>query len=174
MCRSGSQWFQTLKSVGIIHEMNGFIVFNRNRLYEGAVFLDTLCANLADCLIKHDAHLSTMDRVAGGAGCSIFAHDLARQVGTRRSLPCLSSHVIKDYIHGIKLNTPLKETERTLLCMDVLCDSTDVAGLSSAVKDAGGIVLPYLVTLWNITGVERVGNIEIVSLISSEDKIQFI
>ena len=172
MCRSGSQWFQTLKSIGIIKECDGYISFNRNRLYEGAVVLDTLCANLADSLIKHDAHLSTMDRVAGGDGCAIFAHDLARQVSTRRSLPCLSSHLIKSYVHRTKLNTPLKETERTLLCIDVLSDVNDVRNLSTSVKEAGGIVLPYLVTIWNVTGVEQVGDIEIIPLISSKDKIK--
>lgn len=174
MTRSGKQWFQTLKDSKVIEERKNHINFNRNRLYENAVFLDKICANLADELVMKGAHLSTMDRVAGAAKCAIFAHDLARQISTRRALPCLSAHLKKVGSIEYLLNVRLKKTERTTFCVDVLDSELQVKTLIRAVSKAKGIRVPYLATLWNCTGRTSIDGIEIVSLISSQDKVLLI
>ena len=171
MALSGKQWFQSLKDAKVIVVRKNHINFTRNRLYENAVFLDKICANLADELVMKGGHLSIMDRVAGGAKCAIFAHDLARQISTRRSLPCLSAHLEKVGSLQYSLNVRLKKTERTIFCVDVLDNELQLKSLTNAMLDAGGKTLPYLATLWNTTGRTVIDGIKIVSLISSQDKV---
>jgi hypothetical protein len=173
MSLHGSQWFKSLKNLEIIQGENE-LLFSRSKLYEGAVFLDGLCAKLTNELVAADAHLSTIDRVAGGLNSSIFAHDLARQIGKARSLPCLSAHLVSNGEFKIKLNTKLKETERTLLCIDVLDEPDAVNDLFGAVIDAGGLVVPYVATIWNATESVELYELNIVSLIKSKDSITYI
>lgn len=109
MFPSGNQWFETLKCQGVIQIKGKSVEFNRQRLYQNPTFLDRICRNLARELVDNRAHLNMFDRVAGHERSAIFAHDLARFDGTRKTSPCMSAHIETDINSNVRLNTSLKK-----------------------------------------------------------------
>lgn len=171
MSLSGTQWFKTLETLGVIKKHEHQILFSRDRLYENPVVLDRICGVLGSELEKNDAHLNTIDRVVGHFESVQLAHSLARLDGARKAIPRLCAYAQKDPIVGFKLSASLKDTERTLLCVDVFNSVRDVVNLEAVVEEAGGIVLPYLATLWNVNGVDSVGDLQVISILNSLDNI---
>jgi orotate phosphoribosyltransferase len=146
---------------------NGF--FNSELVMEDPVLLDTAVADLA-ALLTSEPQLRSgrVDRVVGPAmGAITLAHDMARH------LKCLRGYTEKDVVSGpegdrkvmVFKRVALKPNERVLLVEDVLTSGQSIELAASAVKQAGGIMLPFVGVIVNRSGRKKVGGMKIIALI---------
>lgn len=144
--------------------------FNSEIVMEDPCLLDHACSDLINLL---ELNVSTVDRVVGPAmGAITFAHEIARQISHQRyrGLPnCLRAYTEKEVSSDGKLmvfnRTTIRSGERVLLCEDVFTTGDSVDLTATAVIKAGGIVLPFVVTLVNRSGFAGMRDRKIISLI---------
>lgn len=147
---------------------NGF--FNAGVVAENPTYLDGAAGDLVDLLSREGFSLDVVDWVVGPAmGAITLAHDVARHIGYRRGFPCRCAYAEKEVVDGRKrmviLRSIIKPGARVLLVEDVLTTGQSVGLVADAVREAGGVILPYMAVLVNRSGFTEVDGRKIISLV---------
>lgn len=147
---------------------NGF--FNSELVMEDSFLLDEACFDLVKILEREGVTLNDVDRVVGPAmGAITLAHDISRHIGRVRDRFCLRAYTEKETDGDEKLmvfkKTTIRADERILAAEDVLTTGGSVDLTTTAVTNAGGIVLPFVVVLVNRSGLTEASGKKIVALI---------
>lgn len=144
--------------------------FNGEVISDDPYMLDSAAYRIIKFLRGDDEFpFNEVDRVMGPAmGAVRFASILALHISRQRGRRCLSGYVEKDPVKGgrVCLNkTRIKKGERILLCDDALTTGKSVLATRDAVLEAGGVVLPYVVTLFNRSGLWSFGDLWCIALV---------
>lgn len=147
---------------------NGF--FNAGVVTEDSTLLDEVAGSLSESLLKEGVFGEMIDWVVGPAmGAITLAHDVARHVSGWMGFPCLSTYAEKEVVDGKKCTVIRRSTirsgARVLLVEDTLTTGASVGLVANAVVKAGGIVLPYVVTVVNRSGLSVVDGRKVVALV---------
>ncbi len=141
--------------------------FNSELVMEDACLLDEACNDLISKLADSGLRELDVSRVVGPAmGAITLAHSLASLMVSLHS-PCLRAYVEKEE-NGMRMvfkRTTIKPGEKILLCEDVITTAGSVKKAAQAVKEAGGILLPFVAALVNRSGLVEVDGMKIVALI---------
>lgn len=146
--------------------------FNSELVLQDPILLDHACHNLVAAFTRNDLDLRSIKRVVGPAmGAITVAHDIARHVALRTGNMCLRGYVQKSKGTDGKPfmffeRTEIEDGERILLVEDVITSGSSVALAALAVERIGGVVLPFLVSIVNRSGLEKVNGHKIIALIT--------
>ncbi|MEK7501711.1 MAG: phosphoribosyltransferase family protein [Patescibacteria group bacterium] len=149
---------------------NGF--FDSELVMEDTLLLGEACFNLVELLVKQGLELESVDRVVGPAmGAITFAHEISRNIGCERGYTCLRAYTEKLEVNHtgqiimVFKRTAIRPLERILPCEDVLTTGDSVGLMTMTIASSGGVILPFVVTLVNRSGLKEVGGKKIVALI---------
>ncbi|MBX4199100.1 hypothetical protein KW800_02375 [Candidatus Parcubacteria bacterium] len=149
---------------------NGF--FDAEQVLEDATLVSQATQELLNLLRGHDLDHRVIDCVVGPAmGAVSLAHDLSRHVTNRRGLPvCRNVYAEKEIVNGEPAmafkRRSVRKGECVLIVEDVITSGGSVEVMAEAVSRAGALVVPFVASLVNRSGLEEVGGKQIVSLVN--------
>jgi orotate phosphoribosyltransferase len=152
--------------------------FNSELIMEDPVLVDQACRTLVDLLIDENLDPNIVDRVVGPAmGAITLANDIARYVSFSKNAMHRAKHCLRAYVEKenegdsktmVFKRTKMGNRETVLLTEDVITTGGSVELTAKAVSDAGGLALPFVVTLINRSGLNKVKEKKIVALVDRE------
>ena len=75
-----------------------------------------------------------------------------------------------DKANNMALRVSLTEGEYVLACEDTITSGESVSKTIRAIEEAGSIVMPFIVTVCNRSGLQEIGGRKIISLITTPMK----
>lgn len=150
--------------------------FNSGLIAEHPRILDEATQDLVCLLKQFDPEFNPIlvDRVVGPAmGAITLAHDIARCLNGVRSNKCRSAYTEKEGDKMVFKRTTIRPGEHVLVCEDVITTGYSAQKTMEAVTTAGGIVLPYVLTLVNRSEHEFICGNRIIALINKPMPIWF-
>ncbi len=188
MTRNQPEWIEEYKRKGAlwIHDgnpkrphalltsgkhSNGF--FNSRLVIPDEDLLDEAAADLVEKLGFQDGNQVGVDSIVGPqTGATKLAEFIYGHMADCGESPRFWASPAKSEKDGQKsmvFNSAelclLAQRKPVLLCEDVLSTGGSIELTAAAVKDAGGIVLPYVLVLVNRSGLTEIGGKKIVALI---------
>lgn len=144
-----------------------------DEIMENSELLDEAAADIALLLYcKHMSLFNTLNRVVGPAfGAITFAHDVARNISRiRKNFTCLDSFGVKKSTNGVKSivfeKSRIIPGEKVLVCDNVISTGEGVRLTMKAVQEQDGVILPCVVALLNLSGVDEICGKRIIALIN--------
>lgn len=149
---------------------NGF--FNSELVMENTFLLSEACSYLVELLVEQGLKLEGIDRVVGPAmGAITLAHGISYSIGCERGYACLRAYTEKHEVNHpgqvimVFKRTAIHPLEQILLCEDVITTGDSVGLMVMAIASSGGVVLPFIATLVNRSGLKEINGKRIVALI---------
>ncbi len=148
---------------------NGF--FNSRPVISDEVLLGEAAFDLLELFSDYGYPSDVQVVIGPQTGATKLAELLSEQIRTRTQGECLWASPAKNEQEGKKSmifsdkELPLLSGKYVLLCEDVLTTGSSVGLADDAVTDAGGTVLPFILTLVNRSGLPNVGSKRIIALI---------
>jgi len=148
---------------------NGF--FNSESVMEDPLLLEKGVSELVELLVQEGLDLDRIERVVGPAmGAITLAHEVSRQIARKRGYTCLRAYAEKKVVFNKKNmvfeRTKIQRGERILLVEDVITTGGSVELVAKAVRDAGGVVLPFVGVLVNRSGIPILEGKKIVAILN--------
>lgn len=153
---------------------NGF--FNSRLVIEDGALLRKAAEDLVDLLQLARFDINNIDRVVGPqTGATRLADYIADTIGQIRRRKCAWASPAKGEMKfgvpgPMKFHDPMRSSrsgEMTILCEDVMTTGGSAQHAAVAVKEKGGILLPYVLVLVNRSGQEEIDGRKIISLINT-------
>lgn len=149
--------------------------FNGGIVCQDPILLDQVCFDLTLRLRDWSVDFNTIDWAIGPAmGAITLADNVARHLSNERSSPVLCSYTEKKTGTGKEMmfkRTTLKPGDRVLLVEDTLTTGESVEFSAQAVREAGGVVLPWVAVILNRSGLKEVNGRPIISLIEHHMRV---
>lgn len=145
---------------------------NTNRVAENPSTYEKAVCDLLEIFALHGAHTEHVDRVVGPAmGAITLACIMALNINHSRPQPsCLWGYAEKGTGAVTKrmvfTKMPIETGERVLVVEDVTTTGESAHLTAIAVEKVGGIVLPFVLTLVNRSGLEEIYGRKIIALIN--------
>jgi orotate phosphoribosyltransferase len=145
--------------------------FNSEIVMQDPMLVADAMDDVRHLMVKAGCTMLMPDRVVGPAmGAITLAHSLALAISIARRSPCLRAYTEPVEEGGKKRmifkKTNIKAGEYVLLVEDVVTTGTSFGLAEEAVLEKGGIVLPFVVTLVNRSGLIEVNGKKIIALIN--------
>jgi orotate phosphoribosyltransferase len=153
---------------------NGF--FNSRPVIDETALLRKAVEDLVDLLQLARFDINNIDRVVGPqTGATRLADHIAETIGRIRRRKCAwaspEKGEAKEGVPGpMKFADPMRSPrsgEMTILCEDVMTTGGSAQRAAIAVKDKGGILLPYVLVLVNRSGQTEIDGRKIIALINT-------
>jgi orotate phosphoribosyltransferase len=149
---------------------NGF--FNSRLVIPDEVLLRDAAIDLVELFVQHDGDTSKVQSVVGPqTGATKLSELIRDQFGLLDTNKCSWASPAKNEVEGVK-SMVFSDEDRSallrqtvLLCEDVLTTGGSIDLTASAILNAGGIILPFLLVLVNRSGLTEVCGMKIVALI---------
>ena len=149
---------------------NGY--FNSRPVIADVPMLRDAVSDLFEVFISQGGEVSDVEMVVGPqTGATKMAKLSGQLVSSLTRRRCLFASPAKCQESGRKFmvftgeECPLVSNRFALLCDDVLTTGSSVKVTVSAIEEAGGFVLPYILVLVNRSGLSEVDGMKIVALI---------
>lgn len=146
--------------------------FNSRPVIGDILMLRDAVSDLFEVFISQGGEVSDVQMVVGPqTGATEMAHLSAQLIHSLTRRHCMSASPAKRQGNGWKFmafndaESSLVSNKSVLLCEDVLTTGSSVKMTVSAIKDSGGVVLPYILVLVNRSGFSEVDGRKIVALI---------
>lgn len=145
---------------------------NTNRVAENPSTYEKAVCDLLKVFALHGEHVQNVDRVVGPAmGAITLAYIMALNINYSRPQPsCLCGYTEKENGAVSKrmvfTKIPIETGERVLVVEDVTTTGESAHLTAIAVENAGGIALPFVLTLVNRSGLEEIHGRKIIALIN--------
>jgi orotate phosphoribosyltransferase len=146
--------------------------FNSRPVIKEDPLLASAARDLVAKLSGHGVDLSQIDCVVGPAtGATRLAFWLSGEINSLLCRPfCAWASPEKGFVAGKKRmtfsRTHIFPYWRILLCDDVIITGSSLALTEKAIGEEDGLVLPFILTLVNRSGEERINGSRVVSLVS--------
>ena len=145
---------------------------NTNRVAENPSAYEKAGCDLLKVFALHGGHTQNVDRVVGPAmGAITLAYIMALNINYSRPQPsCLCGYAEKGsgaiFKRMVFTKMPIEAGERVLVVEDVTTTGESAHLTAIAVEKAGGIALPFVLTLVNRSGLKEIHGREIIALIN--------